>query len=133
MFRFFLRRKPTPRGKPLETLLVKDSPVVNKTHLKKRLIKEGHLKNKCDWCGIGPKWRGRPMTLEMDHINGDNSDNRLKNLRILCLNCHSQTPTFRRPKGLRPPRELVSREIVVKTIVVGSGILMGIGLYVSWW
>jgi hypothetical protein len=82
----------------LNDLLIKHSPVVNKTHLKKRLIKEGYLKNTCSGCGIDPMWRGQQLTLEMDHINGNNQDNRLKNLRILCLNCHSQTSTFRRPK-----------------------------------
>ena len=86
------------RGRPLEKLLIKNSPVKNKTHLKKRLIREGRLKNRCVHCGIGPVWRGKPLTLEMDHINGDNCDNRLHNLRILCLNCHAQTPTFRRSK-----------------------------------
>ena len=85
--------------KPLEALLIKHSPVVNNTHLKKRLIREGILKNNCTGCGIGPVWRGRSLSLEMDHINGNNKDNRLENLRILCLNCHAQTNTFRRPKG----------------------------------
>lgn len=97
MFKRFFASKRS-RGRPLESLLVKNSPVVNRTHLKHRLIREGYLKNKCEWCGIGATWRGKPMTLEMDHINGDNRDNRLDNLRILCLHCHSQTPTFRRPK-----------------------------------
>ncbi len=38
---------------------------------------------------------GRPIPLELDHINGRRDDNRLDNLRILCPNCHAQTETYR--------------------------------------
>ncbi|MFA9445403.1 HNH endonuclease [Egicoccus sp. AB-alg6-2] len=38
-------------------------------------------------------WRGRPLSLHLDHISGDPRDNRLENLRLLCPNCHAQTPT----------------------------------------
>lgn len=47
----------------------------------------------CNWAEINPI-TGR-VPIEMDHINGDNTDNRIENLRILCPNCHSLTPTFR--------------------------------------
>ena len=40
-------------------------------------------------------WNGRPIPLELDHVNGRRTDNRLDNLRILCPNCHAQTDTYR--------------------------------------
>lgn len=66
--------------------------------LKKRLIFDKILENKCCECSNTGEWNGKPMTLELDHINGDSNDNSLENLRILCPNCHSQTPTFRKKK-----------------------------------
>jgi 5-methylcytosine-specific restriction endonuclease McrA len=41
------------------------------------------------------RWNGLPIPLELDHVNGMRSDNRLSNLRILCPNCHAQTPNYR--------------------------------------
>ena len=48
----------------------------------------------CEECGLAV-WNGRPIPLELDHVNGRYTDNRLENLRILCPNCHAQTPTYR--------------------------------------
>jgi len=70
----------------------------NSSYLRIRLINDGVLKNECAECSNNGIWNGKPITLEIDHINGDNNDNRLENLRVLCPNCHSQTPTFRRKK-----------------------------------
>lgn len=51
------------------------------------------IKYECRWCGIS-SWRGEKLVLQLDHVNGNNTDNRLENLRWLCPNCHSQTDTF---------------------------------------
>ena len=73
--------------------------------VKKRFIKDGvwhynmatYLKrirgNKCEDCGI-TEWLGREISMHVDHIDGDRTNNTYDNLRILCPNCHSQTPTF---------------------------------------
>ena len=49
--------------------------------------------NKCECCGL-ETWLDQPIKLEVHHINGDHSDNRLENLQLLCPNCHSYTDTF---------------------------------------
>jgi hypothetical protein len=61
--------------------------------VKRHLLRAGILKNRCDWCGL-TSWRGRPISIQIDHINGVRDDHRVENLRMLCPNCHSQTDTF---------------------------------------
>lgn len=60
---------------------------------RKRLLEKG-WPEKCAGCGIGNTWQGRPLVLQIDHINGVRTDHRLENLRFMCPNCHSQTDTF---------------------------------------
>jgi RNA polymerase subunit RPABC4/transcription elongation factor Spt4/5-methylcytosine-specific restriction endonuclease McrA len=62
--------------------------------LKKRLVREGLLEYRCLICGNAGEWQERQISLQLDHINGIHTDNRLENLRILCPNCHAQTETF---------------------------------------
>lgn len=65
----------------------------SRVSIKRRLLEAGILKNACDECGIS-EWRGRPLSIQLDHRNGIATDHRLENLRMLCPNCHSQTSTF---------------------------------------
>ncbi len=79
-----------PLGMPIEALL--QGPR-NRQHVKGRLIRAGLLSNKCSSCGL-TDWRGLPLTMHLDHINGVRDDHRLENLRMLCPNYHSQTETY---------------------------------------
>lgn len=86
---------------PLDAILIENSAYQSTSRLKSRLLREGILKYECYDCGL-TEWRGGRLALVLDHINGVNTDQRRENLRLLCPNCHSQTPTFAgRNKGKR--------------------------------
>jgi Zn finger protein HypA/HybF involved in hydrogenase expression len=93
-------------GKPiysLEKILVKNSRYQSYM-LKIRLFKANLKAPKCALCDWSQKTSDGRLPLELDHINGDRHDNRLKNLRILCPNCHSLQSTHRgknRSKGTK--------------------------------
>lgn len=55
------------------------------------ILEQGGL---CKLCSIPQEWNGNPLTFQLDHIDGDNSNNARSNVRAICPNCHSQTPTW---------------------------------------
>jgi len=73
---------------PLEKILVRDSNYQS-FKLKKRLFDAKLKPQKCEECGWAQKTMDGYLPLELDHINGIHTDNRLENLRVLCPNCHS--------------------------------------------
>lgn len=88
--------------------------------VKRRFIELLDGESKCFLCGQNEIWKGRKMSLVLDHINGVNDDNRIENLRLVCPNCNATLPTHcRGSKGLIPPekKELNKEEILSKRSV----------------
>jgi 5-methylcytosine-specific restriction endonuclease McrA len=83
---------PRPRREPIDDVLSRGRPR-NRNHVKLRLLGAGFKEARCERCGLN-QWNGRPVSLELHHVDGDGIDNRLENLQILCPNCHSQTDTW---------------------------------------
>jgi RNA polymerase subunit RPABC4/transcription elongation factor Spt4 len=81
-----------PKGWHIKTF----DNLTNPTAIKKRLIQE--RSHSCESCQL-QEWLGKPIVLEMDHVDGDRNNNQRSNLRLLCPNCHSQTQTWRKRKS----------------------------------
>lgn len=77
----------------LHDILNGHHPTYQTLKLKNRLLKEKILEDVCSICGID-EWQGKKISLQLDHIDGDNHNHRLENLRLVCPNCHSQTDTY---------------------------------------
>ncbi|WP_075734917.1 HNH endonuclease signature motif containing protein [Streptomyces acidiscabies] len=89
------RGRPNPSAKRAQEILVQHAGKRRtNTPLLRRALHEVGVPEVCDRCGVGPEWLGKPMTLEVDHISGDWSDDRRENLRLLCPNCHAVTSTW---------------------------------------
>jgi len=96
-------------------------------NLSKLLINYLNWEYKCNICNL-TVWNNKPIVLELDHIDGDKKNNTLSNLRLVCPNCHSQTPTFRgrnRNKQYIPDEEIIALIPQVKNI---RQLLLKIGL-----
>ena len=79
---------------PTDEILEGKHPQYQTNKLRKRLIKEGIKDARCEVCGI-VEWLGKPISFELDHIDGNSRNHSLDNLRVVCPNCHSQTETYR--------------------------------------
>jgi len=97
------------------------------SHLVKRLFMTT-VEYKCACCSLS-EWDNKPITLELDHINGNHSDNRIENLRLICPNCHSQTPSYRNKANLGMRK--VSDEMIISALANSENIrqvLLKVGL-----
>lgn len=106
-------REPHNKGKksgpkrPIEDYLA-NKYGISSCKLKERLIKENYFDPICSSCNLDT-WLGNPIPLELDHIDGNHLNNDLSNLRLLCPNCHSLTPTFRRSKTKSSEKEYIRK------------------------
>jgi len=82
--------------RPLEDYLSNQFPI-GSYKLKHRLLKAGIFEHRCSNCQL-TEWLGKPIPLELDHIDGNHENNNLLNVRFLCPNCHTLTPTYRGKK-----------------------------------
>lgn len=78
----------------LDQVFVENTPVSQKV-LRGYVQRHNIIEYKCQNCGCDGKWQNGIISLELDHINGNNTDNRIENLRYLCPNCHALTDTYR--------------------------------------
>ena len=70
----------------------------------------------CEICGLN-EWMGKPIQIEMDHVDGDHANNADSNLRLICPNCHAQTPTY---KGNNYGRGRTKRRVDRQAFYVGA-------------
>jgi hypothetical protein len=87
---------PRPQALPVSELLVAGT-ARNRMHVKIRLLSSGLKAMRCEECGL-TEWLDEPLSMALHHVNGDGRDNRIRNLELLCPNCHSQTPNFARSR-----------------------------------
>ena len=74
--------------------MLAENSTIRRQTVRKYILRNNLIPYKCSFCGNTGEWRGKQISLELDHINGINNDNRLENLRFLCPNCHATTDTY---------------------------------------
>lgn len=87
---------------------------IHSSKLKQHLYDAGIKDKSCEICGL-QTWLDKPLSLHLHHIDGDNKNNTLQNLQVLCPNCHSQTSNYSGKKKLKPKIK-VTDEVVIDAI-----------------
>lgn len=81
------------KKKPISEIFTKECQIA-RHHIKRRIIKDNLIPYECAKCKNKGEWNDKPLSLQLEHKNGVNNDNRLENLEFLCPNCHSQTDSY---------------------------------------
>lgn len=110
-----LKRVHVKRYSCIDEILVENSTFKSSWALKRKLIKLKLKTNICEICKQLPFHNNKPLSLQLDHINGNNKDNRLSNLQIICPNCHTQTITYS-GKNKKKPEKIISCNICGKNM-----------------
>lgn len=105
-------------NKAITLRIIKGDSISTPRCIRKHLLKKNTI---CSECGITTHYNGKPISLQLDHIDGDRSNNSLENCRLLCPNCHSQTPTFgikniNNPKGIEKRKSRYRRLIKLEPV-----------------
>ena len=96
----------------LDEILIKNSPVTQKV-LRGYIERHQVIPYRCDICGCDGKWQNGYISLELDHIDGDNTNNEISNLHYLCPNCHALTNTYRgRNKRIQPNISVTEEDFI---------------------
>ena len=97
--------KVSPNRKTPETAFVvlPEGSHKAKTHMLRRVLIEDGVEEICNHCGLGKIWNGKPITLEINHIDGNWLNNLKENLEFVCPNCHSQDTHTNMPHKYRKP------------------------------
>jgi predicted RNA-binding Zn-ribbon protein involved in translation (DUF1610 family) len=90
------------RAKADDILVVRqEGQLREKPHRLRRALLEKGITYECNQCGIGNIWNNKPITLEINHIDGNWLNNQILNLEFLCPNCHSQDTNANMPHKYR--------------------------------
>ncbi len=111
--KFFDYKKIAEKSKKTwnEKILNADYETLSFERLRKRILLEQN--NKCNHCKIN-SWNKKPITLELEHMDGNHNNNKRENLECLCPNCHSQTDTWR-GRNKTKKKVKVSDDEIIKT------------------
>lgn len=104
--------------KSLEEILTISNLRIDNRRLKKRLFDAGLKNNICELCGVGENWNGGILSLRLDHINGNNKDYRLENLRIICPNCDSTLETYCSKNRIKVIKEKKNVLPIIKKCII---------------
>jgi hypothetical protein len=83
------------RGRlPSDEHIFKHGDKRRNTTVKNYVLEKKLIPYVCYTCGQLPEWNEKPLALQLDHKDGDPTNDVKENLGFLCPNCHSQTDTF---------------------------------------